>query len=340
MADAPNDTTFVDPNTDDLDAFNDLMTGRAKVQEEVTEPVKKEDGVETDDSDEVDTGETQEENDETDLDDEADLDEDGEDEEGTKQPEKPAKKVNRFQERINELTAKAREAERKLDEIMRKQSEPVKEDKPPVQPVQKDVGPTPDDTNEDGSDKYPLGEFDPQYIRDLTRHTIQAEQTAATERAEQERVERETAAAREQLQTQWVEKISTVTDKHPDFMEKTITLESTFDGLDPNYSDYLVQTIKSLDHGPEVLYHFANNLDEAQKFVKMGPLAATLALGEMNAKFRTDPSQQQAKPEPKVSSAPTPPPVNKGNKTRSTVAPDTDDLDAFSQAFFSPKRRR
>ena len=340
--------SFVSPDTDDLDAFNDLLQGRAKV----AEPKEEGNAQEKDDNQKVDETDSSDDNTDkqTDSNSEDGPDEedspDGDEDKPDDADDKPVKKTNRYQERINELTAKAREAERREKEVLRRLDElAAKQDsatdnKPSAAPVAKEnTGPSPDDTNDDGSEKYPLGEFDPDYIRDLTRHTIQSEQAQANERQAKEQAEREATQAREQLQEQWVEKLTNVTATHEDFMEKTIELEDTFDGLDPQYSDYLVQTIKSLDHGPEVLYHFANNLDEAQKFVKMGPLAATLALGEMNARFKKQ--EEKPKPQPKLTAAPPPPQVaNKGNKSRTTVAADTDDLDAFSQVFFKPRGTR
>jgi hypothetical protein len=324
MSNEPNDPIFVDPNTDDLDSFNDLFTGKAKVKEDEVE-IDDVEPVDEDDDTDVDTQDT-------DTDEAPDGDDDSDDSEPEEKP-KP-KKVNRFQERINELTAKAREAERSLEalraEQAQKQAEPTKQATPVVQ----DLGPDPDAKNEDGSDKYPLGEFDPSYIRDMARHTIDKEWTARKEQETAEQNQRQIEAARAEIQNQWVEKLTPMTEQHEDFLDKTMELESAFDGLDPQYSDYLVQTIKSLDHGPEVLYYFANHLDEAQKFVRMGPLNATLALGEINAMFKGN-----TRKETKVSKAPPPPQVNKGSKTRVAVTPDTDDLDAFSNLFFEKKRR-
>lgn len=328
MSNEPNDPIFVDPNTDDLDSFADLFNGKAKVKEDAVEiddvkPVDEDDDTGTDTD--VDTQDD-------DVDEAPDGDDDSADDEPEDKP-KP-KKVNRFQERINELTAKAREAERALEalraEAAAKQAEPTKQTTPVVQ----DNDPNPDAKNDDGSDKYPLGEFDPQYIRDMARHTIDKEWTARKEQEAAEQNQRQIEAARAEIQNQWVEKLTPMTEQHEDFLDKTMELESAFDGLDPQYSDYLVQTIKSLDHGPEVLYYFANHLDEAQRFVKMGPLNATLALGEINAMFKGN-----TRKETKVSKAPPPPQVNKGSKTRVAVTPDTDDLDAFSSMFFDKKRR-
>jgi hypothetical protein len=302
-------TDAIDPNTDDLDAFSDLLNNKAR--EKIPE------------------SEVEEHQDEPEAEDEEEDQESEEDLDGDPEPEPKPKKVNRFQERINELTAKAKEAERALQELKTAQAKPSET---PRQAAPKEEGPSPDMRNEDGSDKYPLGEFDPQYIRDLTRHTIQEEQKVAREQEANERGERQNAEARQQLQSSWVEKLNPVAEKYDDYLEKTLSLESAFDGLDPQYSDYLVQTIKSLDHGPEVLYYFANNLDAAKAIIRGGPLSATLALGKYNALF-----DGETRKEAKVSKAPPPPQVNKGTKGRVTVAGDTDDLDAFSRAFFRKK---
>lgn len=321
MSNEPTDTTFVDPNTDDLEEFAALMDGKAKVKEETAETEEVVEPLGEDEDTDVETQET---------DDEAP---DGDDEPEEKPEQKP-KKVNRFQERINELTAKAREAERALEALKAQTTKQTETAKQPNLSVTQDDGPSPDAKNEDGSDKYPLGEFDPQYIRDMARHAIDKEWSARKEQEAQETLQRQHQEARDALQAQWAEKLETVTEQHEDFLEKTLELESAFDGLEANYSDYLVQTIKSLDHGPEVLYYFANNLDEAKRFVQMGPLGATLALGEINAMFKG-----QTRKETKVSKAPPPPQVNKGSKTRTAVTADTDDLDAFSELFFKKKGR-
>lgn len=316
MSNEPNEPIFVDPNTDDLDAFNDLIGGRAQAKEDTVEtetiPLSE------DEPDEA-------------LDDTSDDTVDGQEE--PEEPVEKPKKVNRFQERINELTAKAKEAERALEALKTAQT---KQDETPKQntPVVQDDSPKSDALNPDGSDKYPLGEFDPEYIRDMARHTINKEWAAKKEQEAQEQSQRNEQEARAYLQSQWVERLAPVTEQHEDFLEKTMELESTFEGLDAKYSDYLAQTIKSLEHGPEVLYYFANNLAEAQKFVKMGPLNATLALGEINAMFKGN-----TRKDTRVSNAPPPPQVNKGSNTRAKVAADTDDLDAFSELLFKKRGR-
>lgn len=315
----PNDEpTFVDVNTDDLDAFTDLFTGKAEIKEDVAEDDKH-----VEDAPELDLNDVKDSDNQEDV-----LDEEDE-------PQETPKKVNKVQERINKALEKQRlalqraeVAERKLAEL-----EKQKENTNTVSAQPVNDGPTPDDKNDDGSDKYPLGEFDPQYIRDLTRHTIQKEQETARKQDALERQQRQEQEARQALDTQWKGRLETATQEHEDFIEKTVELEETFEGLDPQYADYLVQTIKSLEYGPQVLYYFANNLSEAQKFVTMGPLAATLALGEYNAMFKGN-----TRKETRVSAAPPPPQVNKGATGRKPFAADTDDLALFEKEFFTKKR--
>lgn len=298
----------------ELDAFENLLKDPAPAPEE--KPAEKPEDTEVE---EVETEE------------DADADDETPDEDEKPQPKK---EKPRAQERINELTARARQAERVAEAAQRELAEiKAAKEKPAEQPATLVGEPDPDAKNPDGSDKYPLGEVDKAYLRDLARYYTQEERAAAL--AEQERTadENATNAARDQLQAHWEEKLAPVTEEIPDFVEKTMELESTFEGLDPEYSDYLVQTIKSLENGPQVLYHFANNIAEAQKFVKLGVLSATLALGKYDAMFS---EKQKGKPEPRTTKAPPPPVVNKGAAKPAKDWEDAD-LDDFYRKLHAKK---
>lgn len=307
----PDEAETVNSETDNLDTFSDLF--HEKEVAEVSEPESKEEAPEVVEDLAPETVAV-EESDEDDLEDQ-------------KAEDKPKKTAT--QKRIDDLTAKYRETERKLRELEAKQSTP-EAPKPVV--VTKDDTPQPDNKNEDGSDKYPLGEFDPSYIRDLTRHTIKQEQAEFTKAQEAEKAERQNTEVRTQLQEQWLEKVSDVGEKYEDFDTVVQNLEDTFTGLDPSYSDYLANAIKAMDNGPDVLYYLANNLEEAKKFVAQGPLQATMALGRYQAMLASESNNKQK--EIKLSRAPVPPQVNKGSKGRASVAHDTDDLAAFEKEFF------
>lgn len=254
-----------------------------------------------------------------------------------------AKPKNRLQERINELTAARREAERKLEEALRKLDEKTNPPKPETEKVEVTTvaeGPKPDDKNEDGTDKYPLGEFDPKYNADLVKYTVQ--KTLDEERAVREAQERENAklTAEEQyrstLQETWNEKLDIVQERYPDYQEKGEAMLAVFEGIDPAYGQYLTDTLMEMDAGPEVFYYLANNVEEAQTIVNAGPRKATIALAKLEAQLAGTKAQA---PAVKVTNAPAPPPQVKGSAvSKGAVTPDTDDLDAFSKALFSKKK--
>lgn len=347
------DKKIVDVNTDNLDDFSALFHGKAaEAPVEQTENTDETPTDEIEDPNPLATEETDVTSEEGDDDDQADEDnsEDGEEDELEEVPltkdSKEEKPKSRFQERINELTAKNR-IEREEKEKLQKRIEELEakfnqENKVTPKPVAlEDEAPTPDDKLEDGTDKYPLGEFDPLYIRDLTRFTIKKENEAAKAALEQEKIKQEAEKQKLELYTNWAEKLEVAREKYEDLDEVNTTLEETFTDLDSNYAEYLIGTIMSLEYGPDVLYYLGQNLDEAQKIVSSGPTKATIALGRLEARFASenDNNTQPTKKIVKVSKAPTPPPVlNKGTKGRVNVPDDTDDLDAFEDKFYARKR--
>lgn len=286
---------------------------------------------------------------EQDGNDDDDEDDEGEDEsDDTPEPEPEAPKKRPVQKRIEELLAKNREAEARERALLARlealEQESKKEDpKPPQKSTKVDYSdsPTPDDLSEDGKLKYPLGEFDPDFIRDLTVHTIAKENAAMKARNEAEAKEQEENAAREKLASDWQGKLADAEERLPDLREKAENLENTFRGLDPTYGTYLASTIMSMDHGPEVLHYLATNIAEAQKIVASGPMAATIALGRIEAGFIGRKNKQKSNEEPVIDKTPTrappPPAQNRGSGGKFMVSDDTDDLDAFESKFFKKK---
>jgi len=322
--------TTTAPDTDDLDAFTDLFNNvkapvKAEPVKEEAEPAEEVEDLATEDTikdeaEEVVAEET--------------LEEGAEDE----KPVEAKKPKNRAQERIDDLTAKARAAERERDEFA-KRLEAFEQQKPTPQegaPTTESLGkaPNPDAKDADGEDLYPLGEFDPKYIRDLTRFTIKEEQAALKAEQAKEEANLSQQRARDELQDQWVDNLATVKDKYEDLYEKGAELEEAFKDLDPGYSEYLATAIKMMDKGPDVFYHLSTNLDEAKRIVALGPVKAAIALGRLEALYS---SKGTALKETTVTRAPPPPVLNKGASGRVAVADDTDDLDAFAKKFFSKK---
>lgn len=266
---------------------------------------------------------------------------DPEDDEGEEPEVKP--KENRTQKRISELVKRAAEAERRETATNARFAEleaRLGQNTPTPQPrvVADDSAPRPSDLKADGTEKYQLGEFDPQYIVDLTRHTLIQERESYEKQAAAKKSEQEFKDSRTALADNWNEKLEPAQERYPDFMEQSEKLINSFNGIDPGYSDYLTTTIMSLEYGTDVLYYLAKHPEEAKKIVASGPQKATVALGRIEARYAEN-DEEKEKARPKISKAPVPPArLNKGTTAaRRDTAEDTDDLDAFAAKFF--KRR-
>jgi hypothetical protein len=311
-------------NSDDLDAFSEGFFGQKPAD---TTPTKVEAEQEQESQEQVETqAQDEDEQDEAELKQEID--------------EKPKRKT--VQDRIDEVVRQReelrRESERQLAEL-RKEIEALKKGPAQAQPAQAAEEPKHDAVKDDGSPVYPLGEFDPQYIRDLTRHTLSQERQRME--AEMAESQRQAAVQQEQqaLQSTWNAKVEEATKQYPDLQEKGRAMLANFENLDPAYAGYLSQVIMQMDKGPDVLYYLSNHPEEAISIVNSGAQKATLALGRIESRFLQ--SEQEA-PKPKVTKAPAPPPARvqaRGtNGAFISVAPDTDDLEAFEAEFFKPQK--
>lgn len=325
------ENTIVEPTETNLDDFAADFFGRKEAA-----PVETNTEVVEESSEESDA---QEEDTHADGDDTSapDNDDDTGEEEDTPVEEAPKPKKNRFQERIDELNGKFRETERKLNEALARLAEKENKIEPTTQKVASE-GPKPTDTKEDGTEKYPLGEFDPNFIRDLMKHTLEEESKIREETAKVEKEKREREEAQAALQTNWNEKLVAVQERYPDFQEKGEQMLSAFEGIDAAYGEYLTNTIMDMEYGPDVFYYLSNNLDVAEKIISSGPKKATIALGRLEARFEE--AQEKPISRPRVSNAPPPPErLNKGSAVAApTIKGDEKDLDSFASAFFKKGR--
>jgi hypothetical protein len=325
-----NDNNNVDIDLDEFetDFFN--PSGAVKEQEEVEEVAETEvNPLATEDEDE-DEPEVEEE--------EADDDED-------ELEEVPQLKVkrNRAQERIEQLLERERLAndrahalELRLAALEAGKEVKQKEEAPALREQLPADAPNPDAKDEDGNPIYELGEFDPHFIRDLTKFTIEQETKAAKERAELETYETQMNAAREEIKSKWIDSLDKAETELPDIRENVRGLTEVFQNIEPNYGEYLASTIMASDYGPHIMNYLSQNIGEAQKIVASGPAAATLALGRLEARFiQTSTQQEEKRNTRQVSKASEPPAARtRGAHGQFSVAPDTDDLDAFERAFF------
>lgn len=323
------DNTTVAVDTDNLADFELLLSGKASP----AEPEAASEAPVEHESEDV-APETPENNPLAPSDEgEADELEDSDDESSTFKL-KPKKKT--AQERIDEVIAKQRAAERERDELRAQleakkaaEAEPVAKTEN-AKTVSDDSEPTPDDLDENGEPKYPLGDFDPKYVKDLMKYTFEKQASEAKAQAEAEKQMALEEQAKAELVNNWQEKIAKVEETLPDLHEKGMKLESAFSGLAPQYGEYLAHVIMSLDNGPEVLYYLSDHLDEARALVEAGPQKATIGLGELNGMFK-----KRAETPVKVSKAPEPPTNRaRGTNGRFDVPDDTDDLEAFAKKFY------
>ncbi len=281
---------------------------------------------------------TEEADPETD-DDLANEDEDPEDEDDND----PAPKKTRFQKRIDELTAKAREEERQREAdresyeariaALEKQLGKTDETNDDAEKPSALVEPDPKAMNEDGSFKYPLGEYDPQYMKDMAKFTFDSEFAAREAKANESKQKSREEAEKAALNENWTEKLGPARERYPDFQQKGEQLLNTFEGIDQAYGEYLSTALMALDNGPDVLYYLASNPEEADSIVKSGPMRATAALGRIDSAFAGE-NKPKATPKRKVSNAPTPPPRAKGTavaKDKNDPYSDDVDLDALSR---------
>ncbi len=344
----PTEETLVDiDNLDDFEKeFYDKTPPSEDAEADESKPDEEEEVEDTGDDDAPATDEDTDADEESDED--PDTEEGDEDEEQDDDPEpepKPKGKGKKsFQERINELTKKAREEERaKIAEQQEKQallqrlealeaslnkdtkSESVKESLP-------QGAPSPDAVGEDGEPKYPLGEFDPQFIRDLTKFTIDEERKAMKEADAREAQARKLEQEKSAVSEKWNEKLTEYEENVPEIREHIADLVGTFQNLDPSYGEYLALTIMQSDVGPDIMEYLSQNIGEAQKIVGSGPTAATLAIGRLEAKLSRP--KEETKPNKKVSAAPAPPAKTTKGRSVGQVRADTEDLDAFEKAFY------
>ncbi len=254
-------------------------------------------------------------------------------------PDKPKRKT--VQDRIDEVVRQREELKRESAtqiEALRKELEDFKKSqtKGNITVSTETLEPQPDSLDANGDPTYALGEFDPQYIRDLTRFTLVQERAKVD--AERAEAQRQSAAQQEQqtLQTSWNEKVTVAGQAYPDFQERGQELLNNFNNLEPSYAGYLTNVLMSMEKGPDVLYYLSNHPEEAIAIVNSGARNATLALGQIQSRFI--PSEQTAA-KPKITQAPVPPSVRaRGtNGAFVSVAPDTDDLKAFETEFFRKK---
>lgn len=328
------DNNNVDNNNEDQAAFEQLFFNGEPVEDE-SDNQEVENDLPGDEGEDLDPSATNEN--------EEDEDAEEENHEEDEKPRGQKRNRNSAQERINKLTADKRESERREAQLLKRLEEleaAVKKETVEKAPFKKedlpDGAPNFEAVDENGDPIYALGEFDPKFIRDLTKFTIEQETKAAREQEAQQAQERAIEEAKLQLQTEWNERLEKYEEEVPEIRENILHLTETFQELPEAYGEYLASTIMISEVGPQIMNYLSDNIGEAQKIVASGPAAATLALGRLEALFINSSNEKETKRNTKrVSDAPEPPEsVNRGSNGQFAVRPDTDDQRAFEREFF------
>jgi hypothetical protein len=329
-----------DSNTvDNLDAFEEEFYEKPEAVVEATEEVEENETEEDSLADEP------EEVVEEEVEAEAEEDEES-DEEPEEKPQ--PKKVNRVQKRIDQLLERERlaneraaalEARLAAVEAAKTETKPAQQE-PSLRDQLPAGAPDFDAKDEKGNSLYPLGQFDPKYIEDITKFTFQRELEAAQQKAYNEQVrqaeevhQRQLQAERVALQETWQQKLEKAETEVPEIREELEDFVDNFNGLDPQYGEYLATTLMSLENGPAVMHYLSQNIGEAQELVAAGPYAATIAMAKLDERFSKKP---EAKPSNKrQSQAPNPPSAQtRGQRVNREVPADTDNLSAFEREFY------
>lgn len=231
--------------------------------------------------------------------------------EGEGEQPKPKKTA---QDRIGELTRARRDAERRAERAERELADARQGKQPPAEETPEDKEPDPAD--------FKYGETDPEFIRALARYEAKASFAAE----EKDRAKRATIA---QLESAWEDRQTAFANDNPDYFDK-------IDAEDLAVSPPMAGAIKSMEDGPAVAYHLAQNPDEARRIAALAPLAQVREIGRIQGRLEAqrEAAAQNDPDTPKpVSKAPPPPNKNRGQGGRFQVSADTDDFAAFEKAY-------
>jgi hypothetical protein len=211
------------------------------------------------------------------------------------------------QERINELTRERREAEREAEYWRSRATQPPREAQPEAQAQPGEGRPDPG--------QYGAGEFDPQYLEDLTDWKAeQAVQRHLNAREQQSRVSTAIQTFNQRVSEQFPE-------GEPDGIANLRRL--------PQLSPVIQDIVTTVEAGPKIADHLGSNPRELQRISALPPAMQAFELAKLDQRLSAPPT-----PQPKtVSDAPPVTPTVRGQGGRFAPAPDTDDFAAFEKTY-------
>lgn len=202
----------------------------------------------------------------------------------------PKAKKGYFAKRIGELTWKAGEAERRADAL----AQEVERLKSAPPASAQEAEPDPNDTA-----KYPAGEFDPKYMRDLGRHVARQEFAAERQRIEQEGRQREAQQVRAAFEAKLTEK-----DEGAFRLLNDPSLPAT---------EAMAEVVFTSDKGVQIADWLGRNPSECARIAALSPIRQAHELGKLEARLTAPPP---------VSKAPAPIPTV-GTRAHAAFNPET-----------------
>lgn len=241
--------------------------------------------------------------------------------------ETPPEKPRSAQERINQAVGKQRAAER-LTAAEKTRADAFEARIAALEGglTQKPTAATVD-TNAPDPAKYTYAELDSKYIADLARYEVRKEIAAdrAQASADQETKTRQAqASAFEKTVTDFT---TTGAKKYPDFADTVIASATAGDWpLSPTLGQLLIES----EHGADIAYTLATDHAEAKRIHSLPPEKQAVWFGRQEGKYASASPDDERKPAPKVTQAPTPlaSRVRPGGSPNPVTA-DTSDFAAF-----------
>lgn len=233
--------------------------------------------------------------------------------EGEGEDGKPPKKTAK--ERIDELTRARHDAERVAEEAIA-EAERLRAAA---------AAPVADNDAEPNPEAYPLGDTDPQYLKDMgafgARSAMKEARAQDAEQAERNAAQAEAS----RIDANWAQRETAAEEKYPDYDEK---VRRGAEAKAWPCTPIMAHTIKTSEQGADVAYHLASNPDEARRIEALDPVSQIRAIGRLEAQLA------DSTPKPKtVTDAPAPLAPARGQSGKFQPPPDTDDFASFAQTY-------
>lgn len=260
------------------------------------------------------------------------------------------KRVNKIQARIDEVWAKKKEAERATEEAERrrvaaekaaeeaerKAAEAAAKATPPATPpAEAAAKPKLDDKDAQGNPLYAtyedwtdaLGKWHGDRAKaEASRES--AERIAALEKAERERIDRESALrGRQEVLAQYASRIEEFKTTAPDYDAviegATDVVEELQRELGPSALDVIEQfTTADAINGPAVQYHLAQHTDDLERIAKLAPAHQLIELARLDARLEAAKTPARPPVAAPVTTAPEPIKPVGSSPTTSGVSPE------------------